>query len=76
MGGSAEWRPSSAGKYSAEIRPTLLLTIPCLLLPCWAGLRIFAQPRDAVCCPADVVSAPQCPPQPPLSYFHSNTSCL
>ncbi|XP_049644460.1 transmembrane 6 superfamily member 2 [Suncus etruscus] len=43
------------GKYSAEIRPTLLLTIPCLLLPCWAGLRIFAQPRDPVYCPADVV---------------------
>ncbi|XP_060037850.1 transmembrane 6 superfamily member 2 isoform X2 [Erinaceus europaeus] len=29
------------GKYSAELRPSLLLAAPCLLLPCWAGLRLL-----------------------------------
>ncbi|XP_008822704.1 transmembrane 6 superfamily member 2 isoform X2 [Nannospalax galili] len=31
------------GKYSSEIRPTFLLAIPYMLVPCWAGMRIFNQ---------------------------------
>ncbi|XP_054983790.1 transmembrane 6 superfamily member 2 [Sorex araneus] len=38
------------GKYSSEIRPAFFLTILCLLLPCWAGLRIFKQPPEVSCC--------------------------
>lgn len=33
------------GKYSSEMRPTFLLAILYLLVPCWAGVRIFNQSR-------------------------------
>ncbi|XP_032775194.1 transmembrane 6 superfamily member 2 [Rattus rattus] len=31
------------GKYSSEIRPTFFLAILYMLVPCWAGMRIFNQ---------------------------------
>nr|XP_020039307.1 transmembrane 6 superfamily member 2 [Castor canadensis] len=34
------------GKYSSEIRPAFFLAIPYLLVPSWAGMRIFNQPRE------------------------------
>lgn len=38
------------GKYSSEIRPAFLLAILYVLVPCWAGLRIFSQPRAPISC--------------------------
>ncbi|XP_028905858.1 transmembrane 6 superfamily member 2 [Ornithorhynchus anatinus] len=38
------------GKYGSEIHPTFLLNIPYILIPCWAGMRIFSQPRALPCC--------------------------
>ncbi|XP_063084120.1 transmembrane 6 superfamily member 2 isoform X2 [Cavia porcellus] len=47
------------GKYSSEIRPAFLLVIPYMLLPCWAGLRIFSQPRAPSYSPANLVQEEQ-----------------
>ncbi|XP_072457211.1 transmembrane 6 superfamily member 2 [Notamacropus eugenii] len=33
------------GKYSSELRPSFLLNIPYMLIPCWAGLHLFSQAR-------------------------------
>nr|XP_028695996.1 transmembrane 6 superfamily member 2 isoform X2 [Macaca mulatta] len=51
--------PSAEGKYSSEIRPAFFLTIPYLLVPCWAGVRVFSQPRAPTCCTANTVQEEQ-----------------
>ncbi|XP_037673948.1 transmembrane 6 superfamily member 2 isoform X2 [Choloepus didactylus] len=43
------------GKYSSEIRPAFFLTIPYVLVPCWAGLRVFNQSPEPTCCPPAMV---------------------
>lgn len=45
------------GKYSSEIRPAFFLAIPYMLVPCWAGMRVFSQSRAPTSCNPDVVSA-------------------
>ncbi|KAM4888204.1 transmembrane 6 superfamily member 2 [Thomomys bottae] len=47
------------GKYSSEIRPSFFLTFLYLLIPCWAGVRIFHQPRAPTSCTPDVVQESQ-----------------
>ncbi|XP_004646930.1 transmembrane 6 superfamily member 2 [Octodon degus] len=47
------------GKYSSEIRPTFFLAIPYMLVPCWASLRIFSQPRARSYSPSNVVQEEQ-----------------
>ncbi|XP_005409680.1 PREDICTED: transmembrane 6 superfamily member 2 [Chinchilla lanigera] len=47
------------GKYSSEIRPTFFLAIPYMLVPCWAGLRIFNQSREPSYCPPNMVQEEQ-----------------
>ncbi|XP_019354526.2 transmembrane 6 superfamily member 2 [Alligator mississippiensis] len=47
------------GKYSSEIRPAFLLNLPYLLLPIWAGQRLFQQPKPLPCCTADKVAEEQ-----------------
>ncbi|XP_005682141.2 PREDICTED: transmembrane 6 superfamily member 2 isoform X1 [Capra hircus] len=47
------------GKYSSEIRPTFFLTIPFLLVPCWAGLRVFNQTQVPTCCTPNMVEEDQ-----------------
>ncbi|XP_010385011.1 transmembrane 6 superfamily member 2 isoform X3 [Rhinopithecus roxellana] len=47
------------GKYSSEIRPAFFLTIPYLLVPCWAGVRVFSQPRAPTYCTANTVQEEQ-----------------
>ncbi|CAK6445281.1 unnamed protein product [Pipistrellus nathusii] len=37
------------GKYSSEIRPAFFLIIPYVLVPCWAGVRIFNQAQPPAC---------------------------
>ncbi|XP_006886024.1 PREDICTED: transmembrane 6 superfamily member 2 [Elephantulus edwardii] len=37
------------GKYSSEIRPAFFLTILYMLVPCWAGVRIFKQSQAPIC---------------------------
>ncbi|XP_053441768.1 transmembrane 6 superfamily member 2 isoform X2 [Nycticebus coucang] len=37
------------GKYSSEIRPAFFLTIPYMLVPCWAGMKVFNQSRVPTC---------------------------
>ncbi|XP_012584600.1 PREDICTED: transmembrane 6 superfamily member 2 [Condylura cristata] len=43
------------GKYSSDIRPAFFLTIPYVLVPCWAGMRIFNQPQAPTCCTHNMV---------------------
>ncbi|NXH11679.1 TM6S2 protein, partial [Bucco capensis] len=33
------------GKYSSELSPSFLLNLPYILIPIWAGLRLFQQPK-------------------------------
>ncbi|EAW84806.1 transmembrane 6 superfamily member 2 [Homo sapiens] len=47
------------GKYSSEIRPAFFLTIPYLLVPCWAGMKVFSQPRALTRCTANMVQEEQ-----------------
>ncbi|XP_014442795.1 transmembrane 6 superfamily member 2 [Tupaia chinensis] len=47
------------GKYSSEIRPAFFLTVPYMLVPCWAGVRIFRQPRAPTCCTPSLVEEEQ-----------------
>lgn len=47
------------GKYSSEIRPAFFLTIPYVLIPGWAGRRIFNQPQAPICCTHNMVQAEQ-----------------
>lgn len=47
-----------AGKYSSEIRPTFFLAILYMLVPCWAGVRIFNQSRGPTSYTPDMVSVP------------------
>ncbi|XP_069864653.1 transmembrane 6 superfamily member 2 [Dipodomys merriami] len=43
------------GKYSSEIRPAFLLAFLYMLIPCWAGMRIFSQPRPPTSCTPNMV---------------------
>uniref|UniRef100_K7GH25 Transmembrane 6 superfamily member 2 n=1 Tax=Pelodiscus sinensis TaxID=13735 RepID=K7GH25_PELSI len=43
------------GKYGSEIRPSFLLNVPYLLIPVWAGMKLFRQPRSLPCCTAEKV---------------------
>ncbi|XP_075758939.1 transmembrane 6 superfamily member 2 [Pelodiscus sinensis] len=45
------------GKYGSEIRPSFLLNVPYLLIPVWAGMKLFRQPRSLPCCTAEKVAA-------------------
>ncbi|XP_069073482.1 transmembrane 6 superfamily member 2 isoform X2 [Pleurodeles waltl] len=36
------------GKFGTELRPSFLLNVPYVLLPIWAGMRIFREPRTTV----------------------------
>ncbi|XP_004873487.1 transmembrane 6 superfamily member 2 isoform X2 [Heterocephalus glaber] len=47
------------GKYSSEIRPAFFLAIPYMLVPCWAGMRVFSQPRAPSYCPPNLVQEEQ-----------------
>nr|XP_015090480.1 transmembrane 6 superfamily member 2 isoform X2 [Vicugna pacos] len=47
------------GKYSSETRPAFFLTIPYVLVPCWAGLRVFSQTQAPTCCTFNVVQEEQ-----------------
>nr|XP_044987906.1 transmembrane 6 superfamily member 2 isoform X2 [Jaculus jaculus] len=47
------------GKYSSEIRPAFFLAIPYVLVPCWAGIRIFNQSRALTCYATSMVQEEQ-----------------
>ncbi|XP_048198618.1 transmembrane 6 superfamily member 2 [Perognathus longimembris pacificus] len=47
------------GKYSSEVRPTFFLAILYILIPCWAGMRIFNQPPAPASCPPNMVQESQ-----------------
>lgn len=47
------------GKYSSEIRPAFFLAIPYMLVPCWAGMRVFNQPRAPTGCTPELVQVEQ-----------------
>nr|XP_020139431.1 transmembrane 6 superfamily member 2 [Microcebus murinus] len=47
------------GKYSSEVRPSFFLTVPYVLAPCWAGMRVFTQSRAPPCCTPDAVQQEQ-----------------
>ncbi|XP_048470272.1 transmembrane 6 superfamily member 2-like [Rhincodon typus] len=47
------------GKYGTEIRPAILLNIPYMLIPIWAGKKIYGIPRALPKVTADQVAAEQ-----------------
>lgn len=47
---------SSPGKYSSDISPAFLLNVPYVLIPIWAGVKLFQQPRALPCLTAEQVS--------------------
>lgn len=47
------------GKYSSEMRPTFFLAILYMLVPCWAGVRIFNQSRAPTSYTPDMVQEEQ-----------------
>ncbi|XP_036065412.1 hyaluronan and proteoglycan link protein 4 isoform X1 [Onychomys torridus] len=47
------------GKYSSEIRPAFFLAILYMLVPCWAGVRIFSQCCAPPSCTPDMVQEEQ-----------------
>ncbi|XP_039084188.1 transmembrane 6 superfamily member 2 [Hyaena hyaena] len=47
------------GKYSSEIRPAFFLAILYLMVPCWAGMRVFRQSRAPTSCIPHVVQQEQ-----------------
>ncbi|XP_006100466.1 transmembrane 6 superfamily member 2 [Myotis lucifugus] len=47
------------GKYSSEIRPAFFLTIPYVLVPFWAGVRVFNQAQPPTCCTPNMVQEEQ-----------------
>ncbi|XP_025772292.1 transmembrane 6 superfamily member 2 [Puma concolor] len=47
------------GKYSSEIRPAFFLAIPYMLVPCWAGMRVFSQSRAPTSCIPHMVQEEQ-----------------
>ncbi|XP_070272616.1 transmembrane 6 superfamily member 2 [Myotis yumanensis] len=47
------------GKYSSEIRPAFFLTIPYVLVPFWAGVRVFNQAQPPTYCTPNMVQEEQ-----------------
>ncbi|XP_003796640.1 transmembrane 6 superfamily member 2 isoform X2 [Otolemur garnettii] len=47
------------GKYSSEIRPAFFLTIPYILVPCWAGMKVFNQSRVPTCYTPNMIQEEQ-----------------
>ncbi|KAM6216858.1 transmembrane 6 superfamily member 2 [Rhynchocyon petersi] len=47
------------GKYSSEIRPAFFLTILYMLVPCWAGVKIFKQSQAPTCYTPNMVQEEQ-----------------
>ncbi|XP_062452556.1 transmembrane 6 superfamily member 2 [Rhea pennata] len=47
------------GKYSSDVGPAFLLNVPYVLLPAWAGARLFQQPRALPCLAADKIAEEQ-----------------
>uniref|UniRef100_A0A8C5VRY9 Transmembrane 6 superfamily member 2 n=1 Tax=Microcebus murinus TaxID=30608 RepID=A0A8C5VRY9_MICMU len=57
------------GKYSSEVRPSFFLTVPYVLAPCWAGMRVFTQSRAPPCCTPDAVVL-DCPMDACFAYIY------
>ncbi|XP_058583309.1 transmembrane 6 superfamily member 2 isoform X4 [Neofelis nebulosa] len=49
----------SRSKYSSEIRPAFFLAIPYMLVPCWAGMKVFSQSRAPTSCIPHMVQEEQ-----------------
>lgn len=46
----------SPGKYSSDLSPAFLLNLPYILIPIWAGTRLFQQPKALPCLSPEKVS--------------------
>lgn len=46
----------SPGKFSSDLSPAFLLNLPYLLIPTWAGVRLFQQPKALPCFSPEKVS--------------------
>ena len=46
----------SPGKYSSDLSPAFLLNLPYVLIPAWAGARLFQQPKALPCFSPEKVS--------------------
>lgn len=46
----------SPGKYSSDLSPSFLLNLPYVLIPLWAGVRLFQQPKALPCLSPEKVS--------------------
>ncbi|XP_061203191.1 hyaluronan and proteoglycan link protein 4-like isoform X2 [Neopsephotus bourkii] len=47
------------GKYSSDLSPAFLLNLPYILIPLWAGLRLFQQPKALPCLSPEKVAEEQ-----------------
>uniref|UniRef100_A0A8C0F6K7 Transmembrane 6 superfamily member 2 n=1 Tax=Bubo bubo TaxID=30461 RepID=A0A8C0F6K7_BUBBB len=47
------------GKYSSDLSPAFLLNLPYVLIPIWAGLRLFQQPKALPCLSPEKVTEEQ-----------------
>ncbi|XP_067824663.1 transmembrane 6 superfamily member 2-like [Heptranchias perlo] len=50
---------TAIGKFGSEIRPAFLLNIPYILIPIWAGKKIYGMPRALPQATADQIAAEQ-----------------
>ncbi|XP_074422057.1 transmembrane 6 superfamily member 2 isoform X2 [Larus michahellis] len=47
------------GKYSSDLSPSFLLNLPYILIPLWAGVRLFQQPKALPCLSPEKVAKEQ-----------------
>ncbi|XP_057273440.1 hyaluronan and proteoglycan link protein 4-like isoform X1 [Pezoporus wallicus] len=47
------------GKYSSDLSPVFLLNLPYILIPIWAGVRLFQQPKALPCLSPEKVAEEQ-----------------
>ncbi|KAF1591027.1 Transmembrane 6 superfamily member 2, partial [Eudyptes moseleyi] len=47
------------GKYSSDLSPAFLLNLPYVLIPIWAGVRLFQQPKALPCLSPEKVAEEQ-----------------
>lgn len=60
----------SPGKYSSDLSPAFLLNLPYVLIPIWAGVRLFQQPKALPCLSPEKVSGEPEPGQELCGELH------
>lgn len=66
----------SPGKYSSDLSPAFLLNLPYVLIPIWAGVRLFQQPKALSCLSPEKVRWEPKPGQGLCGELHWEPSAL